>query len=314
MTYDRIAPSVSADRIVVIAGSEQAGWVRRQVPELPRQNLILEERGRNTTASVALGALWITRRHKDAVMAVLPADHLIRPARALRRTLSHCAEAVRRSGGLVTIGVPATRPETGFGYIKAGKNEVFPGVARVSRFVEKPSISSARRLVRAGCYLWNSGIFVWRASTILSELRRHAPRVLRPLERWVHRSSSRAWTLPSGTMRGVATIPIDRGVLEVSNQVRVARASFGWSDLGSWAAFADLMEKHHSGNASIGRLKALGSSGCLAVNEGGLTVLIGLKDTVVVRSAGVVLVCHRDAAQQVRTVVSGLRGSLAPYR
>jgi len=298
---------------VVVAGAAHVGWVRRQTPEIPRDNVILEGIGRNTAASVALAARWARARYGDAVMVVLPADHWIAPGAAFRSTLRRGIGAVQRLGGLLTIGVPALAADSGFGYVRPGGRELLPGVRASREFVEKPPPARARRMVASGRFLWNSGVFVWRATTILKELRRHRPDLARPIEAWARRRRG-TWRVPAAALRKVPAVPIDRAVLERSRDVLLLRGRFRWTDLGTWAAFRDLLRKDRRGNAGLGGLMAIGSSGCLGVNQDGLSVFVGLDDVVAVRSGEVVLVCRRGAAQRLRDVVARLRGRYRDLR
>jgi len=311
LTYERIAPLSGRRCVLVVAGVEHRAWVRRQAPEVAADRLLLEEVGRNTAATVATAALWIRARSPQGIMVVLPSDHFVTPAGAFRSAIRTAARAAARSGGLVTIGVPARSPDTGFGYIRPSGRLIAPGIRSVSAFVEKPDAARARRMVRSGRYLWNSGIFVWKADAILEELRRHSPEVLGPLESWARRSRGGSWTVPAGVLRRVPSLPIDRAVLEKSARTLVLRAPFRWSDLGNWDALGGILPRDRLGNGGIGRVIAVGSSGCLGVNEGGLTAFVGVHDLVAIRSGHEVLVCHRGAAQRVRDLRERLRGRRA---
>jgi mannose-1-phosphate guanylyltransferase/mannose-6-phosphate isomerase len=298
----RVVPLVGRSRVLVVAGARHAAWVRRQAPDVPPGRILLEEIGRNTAASIALAALWITQHHGDAIMVVLPSDHWIHPATAFRSTLRAGIDAVRRTGRMLTIGVEARSAEAGFGYILPAGTAGGRGARRVARFIEKPDFERARRLARSGRYLWNSGIFVWRATTILERLGRHVPAVTRPLERWVARRRRSSWRIPGAVLRRVPAEPIDRAVLERSRDLLVVRAGFRWSDLGNWSSLGVRLRKDRDGNAAIGRLESAGASGCVAVNRGGVTALVGVRDLVVVREGSAVLVGSLGAAQRVREI------------
>jgi mannose-1-phosphate guanylyltransferase/mannose-6-phosphate isomerase len=313
-TYDRIAPLVGRTRVLAVTAASDVAWVRRQTREIPPQHILAEEIGRDTATAVALAAHWLQSRHGDAIMVVLPADHSIRPAVAFRAAMRSAIRAARKTGGLVAIGVPPRSPETGLGYIRPAGREVMPGVRKVESFVEKPAAARAARMVRSGRYLWNSGIFVWKASSILQALERHRPDIATPVGRWARRASRDSWRAPAAVLRRIPRAPIDRAVLERSRELLVIRAPFDWSDVGNWDALGDLLQKDARGNAAIGRILALDASDCLGVNGGGLTVFIGLRDVVAVRSGDVVLVCRRVAVQRLREVVRRLRGPLAAYR
>jgi mannose-1-phosphate guanylyltransferase len=313
-TYERIAPVVGRSRVLVVTAASDVSWVRRQVPEIPSRHILAEEMGRDTAAAVGAAAHSLRSRHGDAIMIVLPADHAVRPASAFRSTIRTAVRAARTTGGLVTIGVPPRSPETGLGYIRPGRREVMPGVRRVEAFVEKPPAARAARMVRSRRYLWNSGMFVWRASSILRALERHRPDIALPLNEWARRAPRLAWRVPAALSRRIPRAPIDRAVLEHSRNLLVLRAPFAWSDVGNWDALGALWRADSRRNAGLGRFLAVDATGCISANEGGLTVFVGLRDVVAVRSGGVVMVCSRTAAQRVREAVRLLRGPLAMYR
>jgi mannose-1-phosphate guanylyltransferase len=178
----------------------------------------------------------------------------------------------------------------------------------VAAFVEKPTAERARRMVRSGRYLWNSGMFAWRASSILDELRRHRPGIAAPLQRWSRRGRRAGpWWIPAAVLRRVPALSVDRAVLERSERVLVTPGAFRWADVGNWEAVGRLLIRDTDGNASVGGLLAIDSRRCVAFNEGGLTVLVGVEDLVAVRSGDALLVCHRGSAQRVREAVRRLR-------
>jgi len=305
---------VGPSRVVVVTGASQAAWVRRQAPGTPRGNILIEGTGRDTAVSVALAAHWLRRKHRDAIMIVLPADHAIRPVSLFRATVRRGVDIVRRSAGLMTIGVPAASPQTGFGYILPDATRAVGGAREVKAFVEKPEARLAARMVRSGRYVWNSGMFIWKASTILGELGRYRPDIATPISAWTRHAPPGAWRVPATVLRKVPRVPIDRAVLERSRIVLVLRARFAWSDVGNWDAIQSLLPSDARGNSAIGNMVVLGAERCLGVNEKGLTVLVGVKDIVAVHSRGVLLVCHRSDAEKVRQIVADLRGSFHAWR
>jgi mannose-1-phosphate guanylyltransferase len=305
---------VGAQNVVVVTGGMHASWVRQEVPEIPRGRIIVEGSGRNTAASIALAALWILSRFGDAIMVVLPADHWIRPSSEFRKALRTGIDTVHRVGGLVTIGIRPTAPEEGFGYILPSNAVVAPGVRRVSRFVEKPEASLAKRMFRSGRWLWNCGVFVWRATAILEELGRFRPDIVVPAESWARHSPRGPWKVPAAALRRMPASPIDRAVLERSDSVLVVRGKFGWTDLGTWTAVGDRLPRDRRGNSGIGRVISLDSSRCLGINQDGVTVFLGVEDVVAVRSGNALLVCRRDAAQRVKDVVGRFGGLLRRFQ
>jgi len=292
---------------MVVTGAAHLPALRREAPWLRRELIIAEGLGRNTAASVALAAQRLKAVAGEAVMIVLPADHWIAGDGGFRSTLRRCIEAARRTGHLLAIGVPARHPDPGYGYLVPGESVVLPGIFAVRRFVEKPRAALAARLIRSNRALWNSGIFVWRVSSILEELRRHRPTVAAPVERLARRRGGRGlWVVPRAFMRRLEAVPIDRAVLERSSRVGVTRARFRWTDLGNWDSLGAALPADRLGNGTIGDVTAIESRDCLAIDEEGKTVLFGVRDMAVVRSGDVVLVCGRAAAPRLREIVERL--------
>src|SRR2546422_5349092 len=279
-TYQGIVPLVGRSRILVVTAASDVPWVRKQAPEIPSRQVLTEEIGRDTATAVALAAHWLRSRYGDAIMVVLPADHSIRPAMVFRSALRFAIRAVRKTGGLVTIGVPPRAPETGLGYIRPSAREVITGVRKVESFVEKPAAARAARMVRSGRYLWNSGIFIWKASSILKALERHRPDIAAPVERWARRASRGVWRAPAAMMRRIPRAPIDRAVLERSRELLVTRAPFDWSDVGNWDALGGVLRRDAPRNEAIGRKGGPNASPCPGGNGGGPPVFIGLRDVV----------------------------------
>jgi mannose-1-phosphate guanylyltransferase len=239
-------------------------------------------------------------------MLVLPADHAVGDPERFRETLDCASTLAVTSDRLVTIGVPPTYAETGYGYIQVGQSIGTPedGMHAVARFIEKPDRAHAETLVAGGDVLWNAGIFAWRVARILAELRRWLPDLMTALEPAVRRGTT---TALARAYRRLPSISIDHGVLERAEHVTVVRATFPWSDVGSWAAVADLWRNGDAANAVRGRAIVVDSAGCVVDAGSRLVALIGAKDLVVVDTPDAVLVCPTDRAQDVRLIVDELR-------
>lgn len=300
-------------RVLVVIGRAHLRWVRRQAPWIPPSRIIVEGAGRNTAASVALAAHWIRAHEGDGVMVVIPSDHWIAPLSAFRRDVSKACLVARRAGALVTIGVPARSPDTGFGYIRPSGWRLDGAARRVESFVEKPPPAVARRLVAGKRSLWNSGLFVWKASSIVSALERCRPGLARAARRVLPTRTAGPWRLSERAMRRIETAPIDKAVLERIDTLYVVRATFGWSDLGNWNALADQLPMDGHGNRSVGRVIAIDASRCVTIGRGGLITLVGVRDLVVIQNKGVVLVCARDTIGKMRDAQRLLAGALAVY-
>ncbi len=308
LTLARLAPLMPAEDIHVVADQRQLPLVTQQAPQLIGRKLIGEPFGRNTAAAVALAALVVERPDND-VMVVLPADHWITDEPGFRSALTAAARAAE-DGSLVTLGIAATGPETGYGYIIGTTDGAGASGARsVERFVEKPDRERAQELLAspAGAW-WNAGIFVWRRDALLASLERHAPSIVGAIRRGLDHGQSLASIYES-----LPDVAIDRALLEpasLNGEVKVVPADVGWSDLGSWNALHEELAKRQSapaGVVSIGAAQDLGSRDILVHSSGGrLVVTVGLADTIVVDTPDVVLVCAADRAQDVRAIVDRL--------
>jgi mannose-1-phosphate guanylyltransferase len=305
-TAARLRGLVPLSRTVVVTARAQAPAVRRLLPGLPRDALLAEPRPRNTAAAVALAAARIAARDREAVLVVVSADHWIPDGAAFRRTLGAAAERARAAGTLLLVGVRPDRPATGYGYLLPGPVRARvrgTAVRRVEAFTEKPDLATARRWVRDGRRLWNSGMFAWRADAFLEEVRRHLPDLHRALD-----ESGAATGGPRALARAYARAPsisVDHGVLEKSDRVECVAASFPWDDLGSFAALHRRLPKDGDGNAARGDLLALDSREVLAVAPSGVRVaVLGLRGLAVIVTGDTVLVLPLDRDQEVRRLAA----------
>jgi mannose-1-phosphate guanylyltransferase len=312
-TLARLPPLARPRETYVVCGPAHAAAARRMLPKLPEQNFIVEPCARNTAPCVGLAALHVARREPRGVMAMLPADHHIARPAAFRDALAAAAELAER-GAIATIGIRPSRPETGYGYLKLGprvaarKKKGRAAAHKVERFVEKPDVVTAARYLADGGYLWNSGIFAFRADVILEEIRRAMPVLGEQLD------AIAASLGKPGYRKTLArifpecpSISVDYGVMEKSTRIAVVPADFGWSDVGSFAALSDVKPTDHLGNVAEGDAVVLDSHGAIVLAKGGRPVaVVGIDDVVVVDAGDAVLVCRRDRAQDVRQAVEEL--------
>jgi mannose-1-phosphate guanylyltransferase len=240
-------------------------------------------------------------------MAVLPADHLIRDPAEFLHILSTACLVAQSLARLVTIGVRPTHPETGYGYIQlsAERLQVDSREAfRVTRFVEKPSRERAEEFLAEGRYLWNSGMFIWRADSILHEIRRYLPQLAQGLEPVAEAiTSSRLATVVTEVYPSLPSLSIDVGVMERAQDVWVIPGSFGWSDVGSWRALSELLPADEQGNVVVGEQRGMETSGCLIYSPKKLVATIGIRDLVVIETDDVLLICPKERDQEVRKLV-----------
>lgn len=305
-TWARLDGLVPPERRLVVTAASQAELVRRELPDLRAENLVLEPLGRNTGPCIALASATIARRAPDSVQVVLAADHVIRPDEAFRATLAAAAEEARASGALVTLGIRPTFPATGFGYIEAAEEvarRAGQPVRRVARFVEKPPRARAEEFVASGSFFWNSGLFVWRTDVIERSVSEFMPDVRAALEQ-----AARGEALDA-LYRALKPIAIDVAVMERARERRMLAIDYEWNDVGSWDALAAVNAPDASRNVATGgaTLVAEDSSGCIVHGAAGeLVALVGVKDLVVVHAHGATLVLPKDRAQDVKKIVERL--------
>jgi len=311
-TVRRLPPLARPQDIYVVCGPAHAAAAKRLVKELPARNFIVEPCARNTAPCVGLAALHVAARHPHGIVAMLPADHHIARPEAFREAIAEAARLAEK-GHIVTIGIRPHAPETGYGYLKVGAK--VPGKVRgrnqarkVERFVEKPDVVTAARYLADGHYLWNSGMFVFRADVILEEIRRAMPVLGEQLE-VIQQSigTPRYRRTLARVFPDCPSISIDYGVMEKSQRIVVVPADFGWSDVGSFAALPEVRQVDHLGNLVEGDgLVIDGRNNVVLATRGRPVAVVGLDEVVVVDAGDAVLVCRKDRAQDVRKAVDEL--------
>ena len=309
---ERLEGDVPPERILVVTTDEQAGPIRSLLPSLPEENILVEPVGRDTAACIGYAALKVRQRDPDAVMAVLPSDHVISPTRRFLETLHAAEQKVLADDGLVTFGIRPSWPHTGMGYIHRGnQTDTIDGcnVFQLLRFREKPNTDLAQQFIDTGEYFWNSGIFVWKASTILAEIEKH----MRPHHVILQTIASALGTpdeqrLTEENYSNFPRISIDFGVMERAESVFVIEADYDWDDVGSWVA----IPKHHPvdlhGNTVLADFECVDAQDCIVVGERGhLITAVGVEELIIVHTPDATLVAHRDNAGEVKRLVEHLR-------
>jgi mannose-1-phosphate guanylyltransferase len=315
-TTARLRSLIPARDIWVVTNRDQVASVRRELRAVPRSNILAEPVGRNTAAAIGVAAVHLARKHGDALMVVLPSDAWVRDAERYRRLVRAALELARRPGNLVVLGIPPTRPETGYGYIERGRRSGWPlGVAafEVRRFTEKPELSQAKKYIASGRYFWNAGMFIWRVSTFLDNLKRFLPATHRAVLEIAQTIGSRRYHSVVGRIYArLQNISVDYAIMEPATQVAgsphvfVIPARVGWSDIGSWAAVYELMAKRAGENESAGPAFALDATGNYFWSPQKLVAAIGVHNLVLVETDDAVLVCSRDRSQDVGKIVKWL--------
>jgi mannose-1-phosphate guanylyltransferase len=305
-TVERLAHVYAPERIFIVTASRYADPIKEILPNVPPQNIISEPVGRNTAAAIALAAFQIARDDPDGVFAVFPADHVILKPQELYRALDF-ANALALEHRVVDIGVPPSHPETGYGYVKLGREidrrDGLPAY-EVEGFVEKPDRATAESYVSAGNYIWNSGMFVWRAGEYLSALQEHLPDTYARLEGPFHSGN---WDELTEAYARIENISVDYAIMERTSDVVALSVDFGWRDIGDWAALYDLMEHDAHGNAFDGRHAYIDSERCLMLAPKKLVAAIGVRDLVVVDTDDVLLIMPRERSQDVKALLEEIK-------
>ncbi|NTW60884.1 MAG: mannose-1-phosphate guanylyltransferase/mannose-6-phosphate isomerase [Nitrospirae bacterium] len=321
LTVERVLPLVKREHVFIVTNHGLAVDIGTQL--ISRfggswdRNFILEPEAKNTAPALALSALHLNRIDPDGIMVVLSADHAIRSVEAFRTCVTTAAKAAERDY-LVTLGIKPNRPETGYGYIKAGEpcpEAGLDGVSRVERFVEKPDLKTAQGYLQSGQYYWNSGMFVWKVRTFLKEIERHMPSLHEGLEQVRKSIGSGTETEAVRSMFAqLHPVSVDYGIMEKTDRAAVVPADIGWSDVGSWTALEEVTDKDAAGNIITGNVIDIDSTDSVIYADKRLVATIGLKDTIVVDTPDATLVCSRDRAQDVKKVVDELKKRKAEER
>jgi mannose-1-phosphate guanylyltransferase len=317
-TVARLQPLFPLKNIWAVTNTEQAASVRKNLSGVPASHVLAEPIGRNTAAAIGLAAVHLFREHGDALMAVLPADSYIADGAGYRRLMQATLELAREAGNLVVLGVPPTRPETGYGYIERGGVVARPrGVAAYSvrRFTEKPAMRLARRYAASGKYFWNAGMFFWRVSTFLDNLKRFLPATHAALlELGKTIGTPRYASALKRIYPRLESISVDYAVMEPATRSRSGQASrvsvipakVGWSDIGSWAAVYELLAAKPGANVSTGAAFTLDASGNYIWSPEKFVAAIGVRDLVLVDTPDALLLCSRERSQDVGKIVKWL--------
>jgi mannose-1-phosphate guanylyltransferase len=314
-TLTRALPMADGGRAAIVTNQEYFFKTRDEITALPQAQgmaitQLLEPVGRNTAPAITMAALWALTVSPEAVLLVLPADHLIPDEDAFRATARVAARRAS-AGDIVLFGIQPTAPETGFGYIETGEPLGADEARRVVRFVEKPDAARALQFLQAGSFVWNSGMFCLRADRLLEELGRHAPEVLLASQAAWAASQSGASAervdLDATTFARCPDISIDYAVMEKASGVLVLPSRFGWSDIGSWKAVSEQFEADVDGNTTVGETLLVGSRNSHIQSEDRLVAAVGIDNLLIVDTPDALLVANKDASQSVREIVTRLK-------
>lgn len=305
-TVDRLAPLIEPHEVWIVTTKELVKEVRRQLPDVPARQILVEPVGRNTAPAIAWSVRSMPEDLRQAAVVVLPADHRVGDAEVFRLRLAQAIDAVERQDLVVTLGVLPRWAETGYGYLRLGRAlDERTGMRRVVKFTEKPDARTAKRFVKSGHYLWNAGIFAFRGARLLELVGEHVPELAAGLERI---AASRDKTALAELYPRLPAAPIDTAVMEKLATIATLPLDCGWSDLGSWAALAEVRHKDDQGNAVAGDVVAVDAVDNLLYAERGTVAVLGVSNLVVVRTGDSVLVLPIERAQEVRRILVELEG------
>ncbi|MCS7241672.1 MAG: mannose-1-phosphate guanylyltransferase [Candidatus Caldatribacterium sp.] len=310
-TVERILPLVGSERVYVVTQKVYAPLILQELPFLSPENLLLEPVGKNTAPCIGFAALFLSHFFSpQEIMIVLPADHVILDTERFRDSLELAIEVAESGDWLVTFGIVPNRPHTGYGYIRCGelfledpRGQVYYGAG----FTEKPSQREAEEYLRLGGYLWNSGMFVWSARTILEALKRWAPEIAEGLARIAEvLGTPKEVKVLEEIFASFPVLSIDYAVMEKASNILVVSGTFGWNDVGSWESFSDLLPKDASGNTSLGECVALESTGCIFWTKKPV-IAFGIDNVVLVEEEDLLFLMPRERDQEVRLLLQYLR-------
>ena len=308
LTVDRILPLVDMEDIYIATNRDYKALVMEQLPGIPEQNILCEPVGRNTAPCIGLGAVHISKKYDDAVMMVLPSDSLIKDGDRYRELVSEACNIAAEGDNLVTMGIRPSYPETGYGYIKYIKEEKHGHAYKVDKFVEKPSLETAREYLGSGDYLWNAGMFVWKISTIFNMFEQHLPDMKEGLDRIGEAVGTPAQeeTLLQ-LFPELESISIDYGIMEKARSIYTIPGDFGWDDVGSWLATARIRTVNEDNNVIGGNVVTIDTKDCIIEGSDKLIAAVGLRDTVIVDTEDAILICEKGRTADIKKVLAALR-------
>ena len=310
-TINRLLPLVDMEDIFIVTNESYVQLINEQLPDIPAENILAEPVARNTAPCIALAAAVISKKYDDAVMMVLPSDHLIKYEELYRDTMRHAIKVASQGENLVTVGITPTYPETGYGYINfcSSGDEEMAGVYKVEKFVEKPCLEVAKEYLNSGRYLWNSGMFVWKASVILKKFEELLPDIYECLVKIGNAmGTDEEARVINETYPVIPKISIDYGIMERADRVLMLEGDFGWNDVGSFEALEEVYGTDENGNVIMSEAHTIDTTDCIlyGTDKNRLIATLGVDDLVIAVTDDVVLVADKNRSQDVKLFVEGL--------
>lgn len=307
-TVNRILPLVDMEDIYIVTNRDYKALAKEQLPDLPEENILCEPVGRNTAPCVGLAAMHINKKYDDALMIVLPSDHLIKYNSMFVDVLKDACQVAEKGNNLTTIGITPNYPETGYGYIKFDPDQSVGRAYGVECFVEKPNLKKAKEYLADESYLWNSGMFVWKISTILNNMKEFMPKTYEGLVKIQDAiGTEEQESVLEAEFEKMDSESIDYGIMEKAENIFVLPGTFGWDDVGSWLAVGRIRSTNEFGNAVQGNVITVETKNSIIEGSDKLIAAVGLEDIIVVDTEDALLICDKGHAGDIKKVLENLR-------
>ena len=308
LTVERISALVNLEDIYIVTNKDYKSLVCTQLPDIPVENIICEPVGKNTAPCIGLGAVYIAQKYQDALMIVFPSDHLVKFNNMFITTLTDACEVAEKADNLVTIGIAPDYPETGYGYIKFNPHKIIGRAYQVERFVEKPTLEVAKEYLATEEYFWNSGMFIWKVSSILENIKKLMPSMFKHLQKIQDSiGTEQEKVILQEEYHEIDAISIDYGIMERAESIFILPGTFGWDDVGSWLAVSRIRKSNESGNSVSGNVITVDTCNCVIQGEKKLIAAVGLENIIVVDTSDAILICAKDSASDIKKVLENLK-------
>ena len=308
LTVERILPLVKMEDIYIATNKNYKELVRSQLPEIPEENILCEPVGRNTAPCIGLGAAHIGKKYENTLMLVLPSDHLIKFNNMFLSSLREACRVAMEDDNLVTLGITPTYPETGYGYIKFNPQKTLGGAYQVERFVEKPTLEVAKEYLETEEYLWNSGMFIWKLSSIWKNMEKYMPEAYAGLQRiGAAIGTPEEEEVLEREFAALPSVSIDYGIMEKAQHIYTIPGTFGWDDVGSWLAVERIKKTNEDGNVVNGNVITIDTHNCIVQGTNKLIAAVGLRDLIIVDTEDAILICEKHRAGDIRKVTENLK-------
>ena len=308
LTVERIRPLIDLEDIYISTNRAYRGLVMEQLPGIPPENILCEPVGRNTAPCIGLGAVHIAKKYEDAVMMVLPSDHLIKYNQMFLNALKDGCSIAEKGKNLVTIGITPDYPETGYGYIKFLPQQADGNAYAVDRFVEKPDMETAKEYLESEEYLWNSGMFIWKVSTILDNMKSMLPDLHQGLLNIAEAiGTDKQEMVLEKVFPELESVSIDYGVMEKAENIFILPGVFGWDDVGSWIAVERIQKSNENGNVVTGNIITINSKNNIIQGGKKLIAAVGLENLIIVDTEDATLICDKGNTPDIKLVLENLK-------